>query len=223
MLVVAVALAAGDARAEPPRPLPAMPQANAGLTLGGAAVRSEGEPWHPELQLGLRGDVLFGRDHVGTFGVGPYGEIGTLAFNQLQVETGASLLLPVHELFPVVVSLGTFGRIGPVPVPDGLPLGDTTFEPGVSGSLFWGNRSFNFHSSYVMAAGLLVSYRQSLGPSRESALVLSAQLDLAVLTLPVVMLIDVLRGDSPEAAPIASARGRAGTNPAPTSLPTPPF
>lgn len=175
-------------------PVAGEPQANASLTLGGAGVGQEGEFWdHPEMHLGVRGDVLLGRDSVGDFGVGPYVEVGTLAFDELQFGGGGSVLLPVNDHFPLVASLGGFGRWAD---------DEYGLEPGVTAALFWGSRSYNFHANYVMTGGLLVGFRQSLGESYESALVIAAQLDLAFMGIPLVALVDLMRGPSEEAAPI---------------------
>ena len=78
----------------------------------------------------------------------------------------------------------------------------SSVRPGIAGSLFWGSRSYNFHANYVLAAGLLVGYRHSFGESKESALLVAAQLDLALLALPVILLVDMARGPSEEAAPL---------------------
>jgi len=167
------------------------PQGNAGLTLGVAGVGESGAIGdHAEFHLGARGDILFARDQPSDFGLGPYAEIGTLGFDELHVGGGLSALLPVHPTFPIVLSGGAYGRYGD----DGFG-----FEPGIAGSLFWGTRSYNFHTDYVMAAGLLVSYRASMGDSGQSALVVGAQLDAVVLSLPFVMLFDLIRGPSDEA------------------------
>jgi hypothetical protein len=185
-LGLAVSSASGWAHADP--------QANASMTLGGAGVGTEGQFWdHPEMHLGARGDVLFGRDGVSDFGAGPYVEVGTLAFDELQFGLGGSVLLPVNDHFPLVASAGGFGRVGD---------DDYGLEPGICGALFWGSRSYNFHANYVMAGGLLVGFRQSFGESHESALLIAAQLDLAFMGIPLVMLVDWMRGPSPEAAPI---------------------
>jgi hypothetical protein len=176
----------------------AEPQGTAGLTIGPAAVGEEGTFWdHAEMHLGLRGDVLFGREGVSDFGAGPYAELGTYAFDELQFGAGGELLLPVHAKLPLVVSAGIYGRIGD---------DDYGLEPGVCGGLFWGNRSYNFHSNYEMAGGLLLGYRYGLGESHESVLLIAAQLDLAFITLPIVMIVDAIRGPSDEVAPVEPLR-----------------
>ena len=53
-----------------------------------------------------------------------------------------------------------------------------------------------------MTVGLSVGYRQTFGQADESALLIAAQLDLAALGLPLVALINVLRGPTAEAAPL---------------------
>jgi hypothetical protein len=187
--VVVVALAASAAG-----PAHAEPQANAGLRLGGAAVGEGGAFWdHAELHLGAHGDLILGRSRATDFGVGPYLALGTLAFDELDLGSGLSLLLPVHDSFPIVVSGGFFGRVGD----DGFG-----FEPGVAGALFWGSRSYNFHAHYVMSVGLSLGYALSLGDSRESSLLLAAHLDAVALALPFVALAHLIRGPSREAAPI---------------------
>jgi hypothetical protein len=186
VLVLAVSSVARPARAEP--------QANVSLTFGGAGVGSEGQFWdHAEVHLGVRSDVLFGHESATDFGVGPYVELGTFAFDDLHFGGGASLLLPVAEDFPLVASFGPYGRWAD---------DDFGLEGGLGGSLFWGTRSYNFHANYVMAGGLLVGFRESLGPSHESMLVIALQADLAFIGLPLVGLIDLMRGPSGETAPV---------------------
>ncbi|MBI4706132.1 MAG: hypothetical protein HY744_33980 [Deltaproteobacteria bacterium] len=181
-----------------PRPCRAAPQGNVGLVVGGAGAGEGGRFWQTgDFQLGLRGDVLLGRSANTDFGLGPYLELGTLGFGEIEWGGGASVLLPVHERLPLVVSAGGFGRYGD----DGYGI-----EPGLAASIFWGSRSYNFHAGYVMAAGLLVGFRQSLGESQRSALCVGAQIDLAVLGLPLVMLLDLMRGPSAETAPVARRR-----------------
>jgi hypothetical protein len=173
----------------------AEPQGNAALTIGGAGVGTRGKFWErPAFHLGARGDVLFLRKKARDFGLGPYLEAGMLAHRLVEAQFGGglSLLLPVHETFPLVVSVGPFGRYGT----------DKLAEPGVAGAIFWGTRSYNYSAGYVMAAGLSVGYRQAFGESKESVLLVAAQLDLAAMGLPIVLLINALRGPTAAAKPI---------------------
>lgn len=172
----------------------AEPQGTAGLTVGAAGVGVDRAIWDATVfHLGLRGDVLFGREENADLGVGPYAELLTHAFDEIQLGGGASVLLPVIDSLPIVLSAGVYGK-----------LGDDDFgvEPGVTGAVFWGSRSYNFHGGYVMSAGLLAEMRLGLGESKETSVVVGAQLDLALLSMPVVFLINALQGDSAETAPV---------------------
>ncbi|MDI3291078.1 hypothetical protein [Polyangium sp. 15x6] len=184
--VLAGCLAFGsEARAEP--------QGTVGLTIGAAGRGLDRKIWDQTVfHLGLRGDVLFGRSKVTDFGVGPYAEVMTHAFDEVQFGAGVSTLFPVLQALPFVVSVGGYGRYAPM---QGL-------EPGVAGALFWGTRSYNFHASYVIAAGLLAQFRYGLGPSRETSIVVGAQLDLVALSLPFQILYNAIRGGSKDTRPV---------------------
>lgn len=188
-----------------PSPEPAKesaPQANASLLVG--PVISSGQDGgfadHAELELGLRGDILFLRTGPEDFGLGPYLEASTFAFNQGQLGGGATFLIPVHDTFPLVFSGGGHLR---------LAREDLGPRPGFDASLFWGARSFNYHGAYNMAGGLRIAYHHTFGISPdvgptvdEKLLSISAQIDVVALGLPIVMLVDVLRGPSEDARPL---------------------
>jgi hypothetical protein len=178
-------LASVEARAEP--------QGTVGLTVGVAGRGLDRKLWDQTVfHAGLRGDVMFGRSKVQHFGFGPYAEVATHAFDELQFGAGVTTLFPVLEAFPIVASVGGYGRYAPL---QGL-------EPGVAGALFWGSRSYNFHNSYVMASGLLAQFRYGLGPSRETSIVISLQLDLNFMSLPIQILYNAIRGESPDTKPV---------------------
>ncbi len=165
------------------------PQATVGLTMGVAGRGYQRKIWHDTaFHLGLRGDVLFGRNGNHDFGAGPYAEILSNDFDEVQVGGGASLLLPVIDSVPLVLSTGAYGRKGPY----------YPFQPGLSWSLFFGSRSYNFSSSYGMAAGLLTQFRYGLGSAKETSIIIGVQADVAFLGLPFVYLVDAIRGGSRE-------------------------
>ncbi|XXT18714.1 hypothetical protein WME94_51655 [Sorangium sp. So ce429] len=187
--LLGVVLAHRTARAEP--------QASAGVTLGVAGAGLERRLWEATVfHGGVRGDVLFGRASNDDFGVGPYAEVLTHAFDEIQVGAGISALAPVLDVLPLVVSTGVYGRWSEEAA---------ALEPGVAAAVFWGGRSYNFHSPYAMSTGLLAQMRLGLGPSRETSVVLAAQLDVTLLALPFVFAINALKGPSPEAAPVRRA------------------
>jgi len=171
----------------------AEPQGTVGLTVGVAGRGVEHRFWEgTAFHLGMRGDVLFGRTNSTSFGAGPYFEAFTHSFDEFQFGGGVSTLFPLTQALPMVLSVGGYGRYAPV-------MG---LEPGVSAALFFGSRSYNFHASYVMAAGLLMQFRYGLGASGETSIVIGAQLDLVALTLPFQLLYNALKGGSPATRPI---------------------
>lgn len=184
----------------------AEPQANLGVTAGVVGRGYEREPWDvTAFHLGLRTDVLFGREGTGDFGVGPYAEAMTHAFDEFQIGGGASFLMPIVDTFPLIASAGMYGRIGE---------DDFGFEPGIATNLFFGSRSYNFTANYVMAFGLDAGFRIGLGESEEMSFLIAAQVDAAFLMLPVVFLIDAIRGGSPDTDKIE----RSARSPAPTAF-----
>jgi hypothetical protein len=183
--------------------LAAPPQIGVGVTVGAAGVGRNDELWEETVfHLGARGDVLFGRDGSNGFGVGPYLEVMTHDFGELQTGAGASLLLPVTELYPIVLSAGGYMRV-PFRDDETGPLAGRSFgvEPGLCGTLFFGTRSFNFHNSYEITVGVIGQARFGLGESRESSFVIAAQLDLAAIWVPWVFIIHGVQ-ESPEATRI---------------------
>jgi hypothetical protein len=169
------------AQAEPPPDPPSRPQANVGLVIGGAHVATDAGPSHTWINLGLRGDVLFGRNNPYAWGVGPMAGVGTYKLQDLSLQAGGSVLVPIQEYLPLVVSAGPYARK------------DGAWEPGAFASVFWGSRSFNYEGSYGLAAGILVEGRAGFGDARERTILIGAHLDLQALTLPVVMLINLFR------------------------------
>ncbi len=177
----------------PPAPSLAEPQVTAAVTLGAAGRATEHHIWQETvLHLGVRSDVLFGRANVTNFGFGPYGEILTHSFDEIQVGAGGTGLVPIIDGFPIVLSAGAYGRYA-------LTSG---IEPGVAASFFWGPRSYNHHGVYNMAGGLLAQFRYGLGSSGETSIIISAQLDVVALSLPFQLVFNALRGGSNATRPI---------------------
>ena len=187
-VVVGAAVLASSAAAH------ADPQASVGLTVGAAGAGLNRSIWQSTaFHLGIHGDVLFGRERNADFGIGPYAELLTNGFDEIQFGGGVSGLLPILDTFPLVLSVGGYGRAA---------TGGFGLEPGLAAELFFGSRSYNFHAPYVMTAGLIGQMRYGLGPSRETSIVVGAQIDFAILSLPFVFLINAVRGGSPETDPV---------------------
>lgn len=182
------------------RPASAEPQASVGLTIGAAGEGYDRRLWQrTAFHLGLHGDVLFGRSKTSDFGVGPFGEVFTHAFDSIQLGGGVSGLLPVLDAFPLILSAGGYARKGS----DARGV-----APGLSAQIFWGSRSYNFHSSYVLSGGLLAQMRYGLGAARETSIIISAQIDVGLLAMPFLFLITAARGGSRESAPLPKPASR---------------
>lgn len=157
------------------------PQFAVGLTLGGGAAFLRTRPLGV-FHMGLHGDVLFLRDRDQAMGIGPYVETMTVAFETFEVGGGVSWLLPVTDLFPLVLSFGAHARAYP-----------GGWEPGLEARLWMGSRSYNFHSLYGLAAGLFVEGRYGLGDGQQADILGGAQIDLELFALPFVLLYNALR------------------------------
>ncbi len=159
----------------------ASPEFSVGATTGIALADLRTGPVVPAFHLGGRADLLFLRNRPLETAFGPYLEFGTIAFETFEFGGGGSWLVPGLDL-PLVVSAGAFARSSVVGV-----------EPGVVANLFWGSRSYNFHSRYGMAFGLFGEARAGLGASRSMDAVLGVRVDLAALALPFLLAYQALR------------------------------
>ena len=81
--------------------------------------------------------------------------------------------------FPVLLSIGGASR----------DLSDTR----LSGELFFGLRSHNFHGAYAMASGLVVGGDAALTGARQNTLYLGLQIDGLWLALPFILGYEWLR------------------------------
>jgi len=95
--------------------------------------------------------------------------------------------LPVTEYFPLGLSAGAYAR-----------KSELGWEPGLAARLFFGSRSYNFHSSYGIATGLLAGVDYGLGDSKEILIVIALQLDGLLTTLPFVAAYEWVRGPPDE-------------------------
>ncbi len=157
----------------------ARPQASTALSAGVCGTGEQGALWQETVGcFGLRGDVLFGRERGSDFALGPYAQISTAGFWDARYGGGLSLLAPLTQDFPLVLSLGAGGH--------------ETEAVELEGWLFWGTRAHNFHSSYSMAFGLLVGASRDLSAAGTSALFVGAQIDGMILALPLVILYEAV-------------------------------
>jgi hypothetical protein len=151
----------------------AHPQISSSLTTGAALtdLRFERGP-RLAYHLGGRFDVLFLRSAPGDMALGPYVDVATHAFDTFETGGGLSWLVPAGST-AFVFSGGGFGRAA-----------GFGFEPGVSGTIFWGSRSYNYHSTYGIGVGLIAQGRYGFGDGKQADAILGAQIDLEYLALP---------------------------------------
>ena len=127
----------------------------------------------------LHADVLLLRERSRDFGLGPSLRLGTARFDDVRLDGGLSLLLPVLGSFPLVLEAGPHLR--------------NFQQPGVFASAFFGLRSFNHYGSYDMATGLSLLAECSFATGTPSAIWLTARIDGSWLALPFVVAYNALR------------------------------
>lgn len=149
------------------------PQVSAGLTTGVGLtdLRAANGP-RVAYHLGGRLDCLLLRSRANTMALGPYVSVATEAFDTFQGGGGVEWLLPIGE--PVLVlSAGGFARTSRFGV-----------NPGAEATLFFGSRSFNYHSAYGLGVGLFAQGRWGFGEGKQADAIFGAQVDLAYLAFP---------------------------------------
>lgn len=166
------------------RPARRMPfEVTAQISAGGGVRFAEAQPMADPpraaltglFTLALRVDFLFLRTRLRAAGVGPFFSLRSDNFADLAPAVGVSVLAPIHEAFPFVLSGGVTGR-----------WGVEGFHPGAVERIFWGARSYNYTQSYALAIGLFVEARQYFGPMgvRDADLVAGVDLDFQSLVIP---------------------------------------
>ncbi len=151
----------------------ATPQVSAGLTTGAALtdLRAENAP-RLAYHLGGRLDVLFLRDRPNRMALGPYVDVATAAFDTFETGGGLEWLVPAWDT-AFIFSGGAFARTSRF-----------GWEPGIAGTVFWGSRSFNFHSTYALGLGLFAQGRYGLGDGKQADAIFGVQVDLEYIALP---------------------------------------
>jgi hypothetical protein len=180
-LAPAVAVLLAAALCGGPSPAAARPQITSGVTTG-AAFTDVRADYGPRLaySLGARVDLLLLREAPRDMAFGPYVDVTTAAFDTLEGGGGVAWLIPTGAT-AFVLSGGAFARTSRI-----------GWEPGVAGTLFWGSRSFNFHSAYAVGVGLFAQGRYGLGDGKQGDAIVGVQLDLEYLALPFVLVYEAL-------------------------------
>lgn len=163
--LLVVTLSATDAAAEP--------QLGAALTTGAALtdLRASNAP-RLAYHLGARFDVLLFRDQADKMAFGPYLDVATAAFDTFESGGGLEWLVPTGDS-ALILSAGAFARTSRF-----------GWEPGAAATVFWGSRSFNYHSAYSLSLGLFAQGRYGFGDGRQADAIAGVQIDLGYLALP---------------------------------------
>ena len=160
------------------------PQASIGLTVGGVVEDAVGpSSTHGAFHLGGRASVLFLRNRGADMAIGPYLDVATASFRNVDLGGGVEWLLPVRDDLPLVLSAGGFWRDGDA----------RSWSPGMEGTVFFGSRSYNFHSWYGLAAGLFAQSRWVPSSPSTLDLVFGVQIDGELLALPAVLIYEAIR------------------------------
>jgi hypothetical protein len=159
------------------------PQASVGLTIGAAAESVVGPAaTAAAFHLGGRGSLLLLRNRGADMAIGPYVDVATENFHDVDLGGGAEWLLPVRDDLPVVLSAGAFLRDGE----------GRAWSPGMEGTVFFGSRSYNFHSWYGLAAGIFAQARWVPAAPETMDLVFGLQIDGELLALPWIFIYEAL-------------------------------
>ncbi len=176
----------------PPEPTPSVaigPPSRPPFEFTAQLVMGGGARFRPTLMpegffaLQWRLDFLFGRTSPRAFGIGPALSVRMDHFSDIAPMLGASVLFPIHEALPIVLTAAGGARW------DG-----TTWAPGVSGRAWWGVRSHNYHGVYVLCVGLWAETRHWFEPQNSTDFAVGIDFDMQALAIPFIALyVEVFR------------------------------
>ena len=157
------------------------PQMSGGVTVGAVASDLRTPPARGGVHLGARFDVLFLRHRESDGAFGPYVDVVTERLSTFEVGGGLEGLIPLIPSFPLVASAGVAERAA-----------DSTWQPALVAGLFFGPRSYNFHSVYGLANGVFVQGRYGLGSQKQGDVIAGLQIDFAMIALPFIFAYEAL-------------------------------
>jgi hypothetical protein len=166
-----------------PRAAQADTQIGSALTTGAVLTetRLSGKEPYVAYHLGARADVLLLRSRAEQMAVGPYVDVATAGFDTFEWGGGLEWLVPAFDT-SLILSAGGFARTSSF----GL-------EPGAEATIFWGARSFNYHSAYSPGLGLFLQGRYGFGDGRQGDAILGVQVDFEYLALPFLFAYEAIR------------------------------
>jgi len=176
-VALAGTLAAALSLASPTR---ADPQGHVALRGGPCGRGSSGQVWESTVICGgVVGDLLLLRRRNRDVGLGPYVELLTAGLWDARFGGGASLLLPVTESYPLVLSVGAFDH--------------ELRAASLGGTFFWGVRSYNFENAYNWTFGIYASAYRDLDARGDTLVSLGIELDGFFIAAPFLLAFQALR------------------------------
>jgi len=167
-----------------PSPAAAEPQASLGLTTGGVLQNAFGPGSSSgAFHFGGRADVLFLRSRGDQMAIGPYIDAATASLHDFDAGGGLEWLLPIRDDLPIVLSAGALCRNGE----------GHSWTPGAEATVFFGSRSYNFHSWYGLAFGLFAQTRWIPSSPTVADMVFGVQIDGEFIAMPSMLIISALR------------------------------
>jgi hypothetical protein len=161
-------------------PTRADPQGHVALRGGPCGLGTDGQVWDRTVICGgLVGDLLLFRRRNRDVGLGPYVEVLTAGLWDARFGGGASLVLPVTESYPLVISVGAFDH--------------ELRAASLGGTLFWGIRSYNFESAYNWTLGVHASAYRDLDARGDTLVSLGIELDGFFVAAPFLLAFQALR------------------------------
>lgn len=137
---------------------------------------------HVTTHLAGRFDVLLLRERAGTMALGPYFDVATTGFETFESGGGLEWLIPAGDT-AFILSGGAFAR-----------KSSFGWEPGAASTLFWGSRSFNYHSNYSVGVGLFAQGRYGLaGDGKQADAIFGLHVDLEYVALPFMLAYEAIR------------------------------
>jgi hypothetical protein len=160
-------------------------QLSSRLQLGGG-VYTEVNDWSALFDFGVHADVLFGGAEPDVVRVGPMLDLRTRTFATAEAATGASVLLPLGEGWPLTITGGL-----------GWALREGDDGAFALGKLAFGFRDYNYHSAYGYALELYATARVDVGDPSRVDLSFGASVDLMfILVVPVLYLVTLFSSGS---------------------------
>jgi len=161
-------------------PAEADPQGHVALRAAPCGVGSDAKLWQETRFCGgVTGDLLFFRQRNRDVGLGPFVEVNTAGFWDARFGGGVSLLLPVMESYPLVLSAGLFDH--------------ELRAASLGGTVFWGARSYNFDGAYNYALGFYASAYRDLDAERATLVSIGVEVDGFFVLAPFLFVYQALR------------------------------